>query len=98
MFRPVEAPWRVTAYGDATYMVEEHTHSEVIAGVNDEYWDTHTGATVRLICAAPDMLKALEEADDVLTKLGCDLTAQKCRAAIAKALLGGEHVSARQTD
>jgi len=76
-------------------MVEQHTHSEVIAGVNDEYWDSHTGATARLICAAPDMLKALEEADDVLTKLGCDLTAQKCRAAIAKALFGGKHGPAR---
>ena len=90
MLESTQAPWRVIAHGDATYTVQEHTHSEVDCG---EYYSTHTGATARLICAAPDMLQALEEADDVLTKLGCDQTAQKVRAAIAKALFGDKHDS-----
>ena len=90
MIEPTRKPWKVIAHGDATYTVESHTHSELDLG---EYYSSHTGATARLIYAAPDMLEALEEADDVLTKLGCDQTAQKVRAAIAKALLGDEHDS-----
>ena len=43
-----------------------------------------------LVAAAPELLDALEEAESVLRRIGCDVTADMARTAIAKATGGAQ--------
>lgn len=92
----IEAPWCVTALGDASYRVESHTHTDVFG--EDEngrkcVWSDHSMATASLIAAAPQLL---EFAQFVIEKWGDDgyggefedgesEVIDKARAVIAKA-------------
>lgn len=83
----IEAPWRVAAFGDASYRVESHTHTEVFgedATGQKCVWSEHTMATANLIAAAPDLLEALQF---LMVASGEQLTTafEQAQDAIAKA-------------